>query len=536
MLATIRPSPLRIRKALPLSHVKELGTHKFGCLTARLPSWLSKLVTDWVIEQLHEEHLGPGGRELDPHLTVKYGFKDDGPETLEQLRAMLVRVGPFSARLGSTVDFFPEGKDGVPLKVDAECETLHELNESITASFDCETKFPVYVPHLTLGYVTAEQAPFYFGKAAPFLGMPFEIETVRWSTKAGEFTDIPLSFLPKLGFKRWYSVKGEGTCEPGQRADLTGCVPASGEGGGGKPQEGGGEENKTASRRRRVQELVGREGVKTGEEAIAVGAVVMEEIEERLTAARTKVDAADEELKKTAAAYYAVRPSPGEVVPGKEEEHARLSKELTVMVKRKADAQKKLNSVRTEGVLNVLREFTEMGGSGKFHGDPAAWAEAQNAMAYFPSTFVAKLSEKGVSVKIVKGERHGWCSSSGGGDVLISGSNSKTRQTIAVHEFGHAADFVMPRIGRVCADFFRKRTEGQKVEPMKKYKGSMNEKFVGIKDKFSDEYVGRIYDHGRPGLEVFTTGLEKLYFNQYGGMERDPEHVKLVIGILLGVR
>ena len=71
--------------------VKNLGTHKFGSLQLILPEFLRKQITDWVIKNIFETHLGPGGIEFYPHITLKYGLKDSSEGTIESLHNLLAK-------------------------------------------------------------------------------------------------------------------------------------------------------------------------------------------------------------------------------------------------------------------------------------------------------------------------------------------------------------------------------------------------------------------------------------------------------------
>lgn len=170
---------------------------EFGCLMAPIPQPLLKEIQDWVIENLRDEHLGADGRELDPHVTVKFGFTDDGEETQERLRAMLLRHGPVQLILGSKLSTFPEGKDGVPLKIDVISPQLHQLNFAVTAEFPTETKHPTYVPHLTLGYLRAGAEPFYVKLRPPFLGRVAIVDRLRFGLKRRDAAPVELPLTPR---------------------------------------------------------------------------------------------------------------------------------------------------------------------------------------------------------------------------------------------------------------------------------------------------------------------------------------------------
>jgi hypothetical protein len=129
------------------TNTKKLGPHKRGCLLVPVPDPLRKEITDWCLENILDEHLGKGGRELSPHITILYGFKDDSPETILAVSRLLIRHGPFRIKLGSLSAFrkgYGKWKDdeGDVLKLEVESDDLHELNAELRALHDVEVMYP----------------------------------------------------------------------------------------------------------------------------------------------------------------------------------------------------------------------------------------------------------------------------------------------------------------------------------------------------------------------------------------------------------
>lgn len=199
--------------------------HKFGCLMLKLPDSVCKSITDWTLEHVPDFHLGPGGRELSPHVTVAYGFSPDFDQ-LDALRGLLVRNGPLSITL-TGVSAFTAGygkwtnTDGDVLKADVDSDALHQLRAQIEGNFDLPgNKFPNYVPHVSLAYIDPLVIGSYVDLVPEFLPLTVEITEAIWSGADGIKEMIPLTFLPQFGVKE--------LCTPGHTRKRDNCTPVSG--------------------------------------------------------------------------------------------------------------------------------------------------------------------------------------------------------------------------------------------------------------------------------------------------------------------
>lgn len=172
--------------------------HEYGCLMAKLPEQLSKEIIAWTAKNIPKEHLGPGGYELNPHITIKYGFKDSSLETIVRLKLLLEKHGPITdvGLLGPSL--FKGNKDGDVLKIDVDSPTLEDLNYYITQNFDCFDKYPDYLPHITLAYLLPERAEHYASLNPPFARREFDVDKAEWSGTDGNKRIIYLN--PILGF------------------------------------------------------------------------------------------------------------------------------------------------------------------------------------------------------------------------------------------------------------------------------------------------------------------------------------------------
>jgi 2'-5' RNA ligase len=124
------------------------GNHSYGCVMLELPEQLADMVTQ-LGSEIPDEWIGAGGRETWPHLTILYGLAGC---TLEEV---IEKVRRFDAPLVTFrgVSTFPEGKDGVPLKIDIESQQAGNMNQALRAALPHTVSFAEYRPHVTIAYV-----------------------------------------------------------------------------------------------------------------------------------------------------------------------------------------------------------------------------------------------------------------------------------------------------------------------------------------------------------------------------------------------
>lgn len=205
----LKPSPFLARaKASGLFFCKNQTSHKFGCLMAVIPSSIAQKIQTWAKLTIPKEHLEEDGIEDKSHVTIKYGFKNCSDSILRDLKDIVTRAGPIPVKLKG-LSLFEGNEDGDVLKVDIESPLLHKLNKFITENFDCEEKYPKYIPHLTIAYLKPEFSKLYKDLKPNFIETSFIIDEVEFSDKEktksrfnlrqGNFTKT-LSWLnPTLG-------------------------------------------------------------------------------------------------------------------------------------------------------------------------------------------------------------------------------------------------------------------------------------------------------------------------------------------------
>ena len=200
---------------------------KHGSLIATLPGELQKKITDWALENIPDFHLAPKGIEFSSHITILYGFEEDSEEVLQRLKSLLIRYGPIIIEIGE-LSVFADSGDGVVLKLDVISPQLHELNSILRNEFAVESIHSEYIPHITIAYLLPEVADSYLELKSPIPSQRLQLDDLEWiSADEENRIVIPLSFLSShLGIGKRYNKDVGGTCEQGERSDLTGCIPA----------------------------------------------------------------------------------------------------------------------------------------------------------------------------------------------------------------------------------------------------------------------------------------------------------------------
>ncbi len=127
--------------------------HEYGCIMAILEQSFAekvvklgkKLIPN---EILYEEPGEEFGREMEPHITIKFGLTKIYSK--EKMGEAISKIKPFQVTLIGISIFQNEKFDVV--KIDAESEKLKRYNK-IFSKLPNEDEHPIYHPHLTLAYV-----------------------------------------------------------------------------------------------------------------------------------------------------------------------------------------------------------------------------------------------------------------------------------------------------------------------------------------------------------------------------------------------
>lgn len=147
------------------------------------------------VANIPREHVGKEGTENTPHVTVRYGLKDDSPESIQRIRDAAAKIAPFEVPVGKT-DIFPATEHSsfdhpaiARLESTPELKALRSAVEA--AGGFAEDNFPEYKPHVTLGYIKPEFAQQYKG-GNHLEGHKVPVKEITVSKRDGTKEAIPL--------------------------------------------------------------------------------------------------------------------------------------------------------------------------------------------------------------------------------------------------------------------------------------------------------------------------------------------------------
>lgn len=169
--------------------VPKAAEHAFGSTQINLSGQLMADVLAYGAS-IPDAQLAADGRELTPHVTVKYGLNESDPELVQVL---LANYGPITLSLGR-IGFF-SAPDYDVLIINVESADLFALNELITENLETTVTQSTYQPHVTIAYLQPGQGVNYAGDKA-FVGRRFSADTVVLSSADDALTDIDLGATP----------------------------------------------------------------------------------------------------------------------------------------------------------------------------------------------------------------------------------------------------------------------------------------------------------------------------------------------------
>jgi hypothetical protein len=172
------------------AQTKKIKQGNYSCVMALVPHELAQEIVAWGVNNVPDEDVYKDGdkfgRELESHVTIKYGLlTDDG----KHVRRSFNNSKPFKAKLGKVRHFQPPELPFDVLTIEVISEDLTKANEMICDKFDCAEGLvsDEYKPHITIAYMKRDTAKEYVG-ADEFEGKEIELDTVVFSPNKGNRT------------------------------------------------------------------------------------------------------------------------------------------------------------------------------------------------------------------------------------------------------------------------------------------------------------------------------------------------------------
>ena len=171
------------------------GDHKYSSTQIQAPNEVAEKILAFSLsipdDEIYRDPEDPSyGRELDSHITVKYGLKTVNAEDIEKL-VKKSGVKEIDVVLKGTSLFEPEDKSYDVLKIDVQSPRLCELNKLFSTLPNSDTH-PDYFPHLTIAYVKKGVGEKYSGKEE-FAGINFKVDCLYFKSSTGDSKKIELS-------------------------------------------------------------------------------------------------------------------------------------------------------------------------------------------------------------------------------------------------------------------------------------------------------------------------------------------------------
>lgn len=157
---------------------------EYGCVMAIIEESFSKkilsinkhLIPDNI---LYHEKGEVYGREIEPHVTIKFGLTKDYSK--EDMEKVVSYIHPFKVNL-LKIDIFSNEKFDV-VKINVESEELNKLNK-LFSKLPNEDEYSIYHPHITLAYVKKGKGELFKKSIKP---MEVTINSIKYSTPTKKY-------------------------------------------------------------------------------------------------------------------------------------------------------------------------------------------------------------------------------------------------------------------------------------------------------------------------------------------------------------
>jgi ParB-like chromosome segregation protein Spo0J len=330
----------------------------------------------------------------------------------------------------------------------------------------------------------------------------------------------------------------------------------------------------------KVWKEIGKDGIKTEQDAVKVGKLIREEVDRRTGKLTKQISELQEAAERSKKKYLGARDLWDERRKNRPAGASLQSigpmpnnDDLLKITKRIKKLQKELDEGFAETVRDVLNEVRDMGkGNGlgiNFMpgGHPNAKKVLKEQTRYLPKDFlkaIGKVKTPGGNPKKLtvlldssasaRGSHNSGSTvrkiqlrKKGLGEKLGSATAKRTKvsETNALHEVTHAVQDSNDKVAKLERDFLKRRAKESHDEwvaagrPQRTDKGKLTEIYqgsgeMGYEDKFTDHYIGRVYQHLDYG-EVLTCAMEGIFHNQHGILRKaDWDLVEFTLGVLAG--
>ncbi len=216
------------------------GEHSYSCTMAIFPKDLAektiKIAMDISDASLYDpkDDGQKYGREVEPHITVKYGTHTDDPE---EIKEALKDIGFIRAKLGR-ISLFDTNEDYDVVKIDVVSSDLEKANKLISDKCKNTDSYPKYIPHATIAYVEKGTCEHLIGNK-DLDGVEVVFEELAFHDTIGNVTVIKLKNigskeereasvlhpLDEKGKKEWFGIKIDaGNYHQQVRGELTSII------------------------------------------------------------------------------------------------------------------------------------------------------------------------------------------------------------------------------------------------------------------------------------------------------------------------
>jgi len=148
--------------------------YDYSSVQVKMPEDVSELMRAYGRE-IPDIELAPDGRDLRPHITIKYGIHSSTPDVLDSV----VLPNKITAVMRKS-SLFENDKD--VLKIDIESDDLRRLNAEIVSKIKTTETQNEYHPHATIAYLKKGEGKKYAGDDR-FDGMEIEFTSIEFSSK-----------------------------------------------------------------------------------------------------------------------------------------------------------------------------------------------------------------------------------------------------------------------------------------------------------------------------------------------------------------